>query len=77
MDKELLYRFFEGHASTEEMKVVKEWAESSDENRAALRRERKLFDAMLVVGYPERTSIHDRKKHSISVSYTHLTLPTN
>ena len=49
MDKELLYRFFEGHASTEEMKVVKEWAESSDENRAALRRERKLFDAMLVV----------------------------
>ena len=65
MDKELLYRFFEGHASTEEMKVVKEWAESSDENRAALRRERKLFDAMLGVGYPERTSIHDRKKHSI------------
>ena len=27
MDKDLLYRFFEGHASLEDMKVVKEWAE--------------------------------------------------
>lgn len=26
MDKDLLYRFFEGHASLEDMKVVKEWA---------------------------------------------------
>lgn len=29
MDKNSLYRFFEGQASIEEMKAVKEWAESS------------------------------------------------
>ena len=32
MDKDLLYRFFEGHASLEDMKVVKEWADASEEN---------------------------------------------
>ena len=32
MDKDLLYRFFEGHASLEDMKVVKEWAGASEEN---------------------------------------------
>lgn len=31
MDKDLLYRFFEGHASLEDMKVVKEWAGASEE----------------------------------------------
>ena len=31
MDKNSLYRFFEGQASIEEMKAVKEWAESSEE----------------------------------------------
>ena len=30
MDKDLLYRFFEGHASLEDMKVVKEWADASE-----------------------------------------------
>ena len=43
MDKDLLYRFFEGHASLEDMKVVKEWADASEENAGLLRRERKLF----------------------------------
>ena len=30
MDKDLLYRFFEGHASLEDMKVVKEWAGAAE-----------------------------------------------
>lgn len=50
MNKELLYRFFEGHASAEEMKAIKEWSESSDDNHRSLLRERRLFDAMLVLG---------------------------
>ena len=29
MDKDLLYRFFEGHASLQDMKVVKELARAS------------------------------------------------
>ena len=36
MDKDLLYRFFEGHASVEEMKSIKEWAETSEENSKLL-----------------------------------------
>ena len=50
MNKELLYRFFEGRASAEEMKAIKEWSESSDDNHRFLLRERRLFDAMLVLG---------------------------
>ena len=49
MDKELLYRFFEGDASENEMRAIKEWAEASEENSRLLRRERKLFNAMILV----------------------------
>ena len=38
MDKDLLYRFFEGRASVEEMRLVKEWSEASEENSKLLRR---------------------------------------
>lgn len=48
MEKDLLYRFFEGHASSEEIKEVKAWVEESDENYRQFLRERKLFDALLV-----------------------------
>ena len=57
MDKDLLYRFFEGHASLEDMKVVKEWADASEENAGLLRRERKLFNAMILAGHSRRTDI--------------------
>ena len=36
MDKDLLYRFFEGRASVEEMRLVKEWSEASEENSNCL-----------------------------------------
>lgn len=44
MDKELLYRFFEGSASTDEIKKVKEWTEESEDNYRQFLKERKLFD---------------------------------
>lgn len=53
----MLYRFFEGHASLEDMKVVKEWAGASEENAGLLRRERKLFNAMILAGHSRRTDI--------------------
>ena len=37
------------------MKSVKEWAEASEENRKLFRRERKLFNAMMLVGSSERS----------------------
>ncbi|MEY8585782.1 FecR family protein [Phocaeicola sartorii] len=54
MNKDLLYRFFEGQASVEEMKKIKEWTERSSENRSQLYRERKLFDAMHIVAASQR-----------------------
>lgn len=62
MDRDLLYRFFEGHASVEEMKSIKEWAEASDENSKLLRRERKLFDAIILSGRLEQHAAGQGKK---------------
>lgn len=36
MDKDLLYRFFEGRASVEEMRLVKEWSEASGGEQQAV-----------------------------------------
>lgn len=48
MDKDILYRMFEGIASVDELKAIKHWTESSEENEKQLHKERKLFDAMLL-----------------------------
>lgn len=64
MDKDLLYRFFEGEASIEEMGAVKEWAESSEEHNKQLHRERKLFNAMILVGNPKWTAINATRGRS-------------
>ncbi|WP_321335150.1 FecR family protein [uncultured Bacteroides sp.] len=50
MNKELLYRFFNGEASLEEEVKVKTWIEESEENRREFLRERKLFDLMIFRG---------------------------
>ena len=66
MDKDLLYRFFEGRASVEEMRLVKEWSEASEENSKLLRRERKLFNAIILSGRfePSDGQITLRKKRN-------------
>ena len=70
MEKELLHRFFDGRASVEEEKQVLDWIDRDPANRRELLAERRLFDSMLMLADPGRTT---RKP----VSYTHLTLPTN
>lgn len=68
MNKEILYRFFEGTASYDDEVKVKEWMESSPDNAKEFYHERKLFDAMLLLGNAEnkknkRTILH----HTIQV----------
>lgn len=46
MNKELLYRFFEGTATLEEEQRVRQWVEKSEDNRALFMRERKIYDAL-------------------------------
>ncbi|MDR2912030.1 MAG: FecR domain-containing protein [Alistipes sp.] len=54
MRKQTLYRFFEGTASHEEERRIKEWMEASAENKRTLVRERSLYDATILLTEPVR-----------------------
>ncbi|MDR1919494.1 MAG: FecR domain-containing protein [Tannerellaceae bacterium] len=45
MERNTLYKFFEGLTSPEEEKHIRQWMEASPENRDTLLKERKFFDA--------------------------------
>ncbi|MEG1400870.1 FecR family protein [Bacteroides sp.] len=57
MDREQLYKFFEGTASVEEGLNIKSWVESSAENEQAFYDERKMFDALLLHSNVLRDSV--------------------
>lgn len=63
MDKEVLYRFFEGTATLDEERKIRQWMEASAENTKEFFRERKLFDTMLLVPFEETTA---HSSHSFS-----------
>ncbi|MDR1406757.1 MAG: FecR family protein [Tannerella sp.] len=48
MNREILYRFFNGTAASDEAMQVRKWLESSDENRHTFLKERRLFDMVLM-----------------------------
>ena len=54
MDRETLYKFFEGAASYEEEVRIRQWMEHSPENRREFLKERKIFDSMLLLGDEKR-----------------------
>jgi ferric-dicitrate binding protein FerR (iron transport regulator) len=49
MNKDILYRFFEGNASHEEEKQIRQWKEVSEVNRKTFMQERKIYNALLLV----------------------------
>lgn len=49
MEKESLYRFFNGEASEEEQKRMLDWLDADPAHRAELLAERRLFDAALML----------------------------
>lgn len=49
MDRKNLYTYFEGKTSEAEEKELRSWLEASPENENRFRRERKLYNAMLLV----------------------------
>ncbi len=65
MNKELLYRFFEGTATLEEEQQVRQWFEESEDNRALFMRERKIYDALLLVS--PQSSLENKKEVGISL----------
>lgn len=48
MEKEILYRFFEGKASYKEEEEVCNWTEASEKNMQEYLKERKYFDLLLI-----------------------------
>ncbi|MFA6872332.1 MAG: FecR family protein [Bacteroidaceae bacterium] len=50
MDEKLLHRFFAGNASFQEEQVIRQWMDGSVENHQKMIKERKLFDAILLLG---------------------------
>lgn len=66
MDKELIYRFFEGKTSYQEEKQIKQWIESSDDHYALFLQERKMYDALLLT---DTTASLKRKKNIILPYY--------
>lgn len=63
MDKELLYRFFNGETSSEEeMRLIDE-IDTSPESRKTLLAERRLFDSMLMLA--EMDHVVERKKRRV------------
>ncbi len=60
MEKELIYRFFEGKTSYQEEKQIKQWIESSDDHYALFLQERKMYDALLLTD--TKISLKRKKK---------------
>ena len=48
MDRYLLYRFFNGQATEEEIARIRQWEQSSTDHATALKQERKLYDMMIL-----------------------------
>lgn len=61
MDKEVLYRFFQGNATLAEEIRIKKWLEIAPENHREFLNERKLFDAMLLLADEKRISSYNKK----------------
>lgn len=50
MNNDILYRYFRGEASKEEIHEVRLWASASEENAETLRRERRFFNNLIIAG---------------------------
>jgi len=62
INQALLYRFFEGSTSIEEEVKVKEWLEESEQNKHMFFKERRLFDAVILLGETEKKQLLEKKR---------------
>jgi len=66
MNRELLYRFFEGKTSIDEEKVIRQWLDQSEVNKKTFIEERKTYDALL---FTSREVVSKQKKLSASTPW--------
>lgn len=57
MDKETLYSFFEGKTTLEQEIRIRDWMEASEENSKEFFRERKIFDAIILLGHQDEEDV--------------------
>lgn len=72
MEKETLYRYFEGLASREEEEAVYRWLDASASNEEDLLKEREFFDAMILAGSTDEAKNKKGEKQKHSGSRIHL-----
>jgi ferric-dicitrate binding protein FerR (iron transport regulator) len=62
MEKETLYKYFDGKASDKEKKDIHEWLESSPSNMDTYLAERELFDATILLAEPLAASTNIKQR---------------
>lgn len=76
MDFDILYRFFYGQATLKEEKQIKEWLDTSEENKKILLRARELFDASILYGNEDTHSLDNQpvqhKKRKIWIEFAKI-----
>lgn len=66
MQKDVLFRFFEGSTTIEEEKKIRAWIESSPDHLKELFNERKIFDTTALLAVPEPiTSRKEKRDNSL------------
>lgn len=65
MDIQLLYKFFAGKATNKQKEAIKQWSENSKENFETLCRERKLFDAGILLA--DESFLHHSETRTKSI----------
>lgn len=79
MEKQILYKYFEGTATPEEEETVYRWLDASSIHEKELFREREFFDAMILTGNAERNlkgkkSVLKEEKRSFMRAFVHEAL---
>ena len=72
MDKEILYIFFEGKATPEQESSIRDWMEASEYNSKEFFRERKLFDATILLGHQDEVKTIVKKSFSTKIQLREL-----
>jgi ferric-dicitrate binding protein FerR (iron transport regulator) len=67
MEKDTLYRYFEGTASLEEAQHIRQWVEASSENERMFMNERKFFDASTLLAQQAAAGSEKRRSRHFLV----------
>jgi len=68
MDRKKLHRFFEGEATKEEKRAIKQWLETSADHKDELFKEREFFDALILSDHNKASRSFAPKGKRISLS---------